>query len=131
MMFNMCLNRCREFGYVVVGFEYGEECYCGDFFNIVVVGVIFCLEIECVIICVGNVLVICGGFGCLIIYFWIGIFFYSWGFFQDYCVGQYQYLVNGVNCLFIIQEIIIGKVFFIFKGGIGFGNEIGVYEFDM
>ncbi|CAP60434.1 uncharacterized protein PODANS_1_7300 [Podospora anserina S mat+] len=128
---NMCLNRCREFGYAAAGLEYGEECYCGDPPNIAAAGATFRPETECAITCAGNASAICGGLGRLTTYFWTGTPLYSWGFPQDYRAGQYQHLVNGVNCPLITQETITGKVSFISKGGTGPGNETGVYELDM
>ncbi|KAK4168541.1 putative copper radical oxidase [Cladorrhinum sp. PSN259] len=128
---NMCLNRCREFGYHAAGLEYGEECYCGDPANIATAGATFRPESECAIPCAGNSSAICGGLSRLTTYFWTGAPLYSWTFPQDYRAGQYQFFTNGVNVPLITQETITGKVSFISKGGTGPGNETGVYELDI
>ncbi|KAL2199244.1 glyoxal oxidase like protein [Corynascus similis CBS 632.67] len=126
----MCLDRCAEFGYHAAGFEYGQECYCGDPANMATRGATFVSEEECNIPCAGNASAICGGLARLTTYFWTGTPFYSWDFPKDYRAGKYEFLVDGVNIPLITQETITGKVSFISKGATGPGNETGAYEFD-
>lgn len=128
---NMCLNKCRDFGYHAAGMEYGEECYCGDPANIAARGATFRPESECAIPCAGNSSAICGGLSRLTTYFWTGTPLYSWSFPQDWRAGQYEFFVNGVNIPLITQETITGKVTFLSKGGTGPGNETGAYELDI
>ncbi|KAM7191558.1 putative fungistatic metabolite [Naviculisporaceae sp. PSN 640] len=128
---NMCLNRCREYGYMAAGLEYGEECYCGDPANIAAQGATFRPESECGVVCPGNSSAICGGGSRLTTYFWTGTPFYSWTFPQDWRAGQYQLLIGGLNIPLMTMESITGKVQFISKGGTGPGNETGVYELDL
>ena len=128
---NMCLNRCREFGYMAAGIEWGEECYCGDPANVATSGATFRPESECGVVCPGNSSSICGGGSRLTTYFWTGTPFYSWSFPQDYRAGQYQFLIGGRNIPLMTMETIKGKVSFISKGGTGPGNETGAYELDI
>lgn len=128
---NMCLNKCREFGYPAAGLEYGEECYCGDQPNVAAAGATFRPEAECGIVCAGNASAICGGLSRLTTYFWTGTPFYVFDYPQDYRAGQYEFFVNGLNVPLITQETITGKVSFISKHGTGPGNETGAYELDV
>jgi hypothetical protein len=126
----LCLNRCKQFGYAAAGLEYGEECYCGDPENIATRGATFTPESECAIPCAGNPQAICGGLSRMTTYFWTGEPLYEWDFPQDWRAGQYQFLVDGVTIPLITQETITGKVSFISKHGTGPGNETGAYEYD-
>lgn len=104
MILEICLDRCVEFGYMVVGLEYGEECYCGDLENMNIVGFEFVDELDCGVLCFGDFLVICGGGLRFFIYFWEGDLFYFWIFFVEglVVVGFYDFFIGGVVILFIM-----------------------------
>ena len=57
-----CLSLCSQFDYMAGGTEYGQECWCGDYGDIVNVNrTTLAPESDCNTVCSGNATQICGG----------------------------------------------------------------------
>ncbi|KOS19608.1 putative fungistatic metabolite [Escovopsis weberi] len=130
---DQCLKQCATFGYMAAGLEYGDECYCGDPFNIQTVGSTKRPESECNIPCTGNGSAICGGGSRLTTYFWTSDPLYSWTFPEagSSAAGEYKFLVPGVCVPLMTSQSINGKVMFLEKWGTGPPNSTGAYELDL
>ena len=42
-----CLKQCSDYGYMSGGMEYGDECYCGDYTDVINAGLGFAPESDC------------------------------------------------------------------------------------
>ncbi|KAI8942832.1 hypothetical protein NX059_000872 [Plenodomus lindquistii] len=125
-----CLTRCQEFGYMVGGMEYSEECYCGDIDQIEQKGGVAVAESECNMACSGDPEAICGAGNRLSWYQWKGDPLYVWGYPTGAAAGQYKFLVGGPIIPLITQPGINGKVTLLEKHGTGAPNTTGAYELD-
>jgi hypothetical protein len=125
-----CLGKCREFGYMAAGMEYGEECYCGDLEGIQQQGSQQVAESDCNTACPGDPTAICGSGNRLTWYKWTGDPLYVWQYPQGIAAGQYKFLVGGPIIPLIAQPGINGKVTMLEKHGTGAPNTTGAYELD-
>ncbi|KAH7084811.1 copper radical oxidase-like protein [Paraphoma chrysanthemicola] len=125
-----CLGRCKQFGYMAAGLEYGEECYCGDLDGIERVGAKPVPESECNTACPGNPEAICGQGLRLTWYKWEGEPLYVWQYPTGAAAGIYEFLVGGPIIPLIAQPGVNGKVTLLEKHGTGAPNTTGAYELD-
>ncbi|KAH7094455.1 hypothetical protein FB567DRAFT_4112 [Paraphoma chrysanthemicola] len=125
-----CLSKCKQFGYMAAGLEYGEECYCGDLDGIERVGAQPVPESECNTACPGNPEAICGQGLRLTWYKWEGEPLYVWQYPTGTSAGRYQFLVGGPIIPLIAQPGVNGKVTLLEKHGTGAPNTTGAYELD-
>jgi hypothetical protein len=125
-----CLGKCKEFGYMAAGMEYGVECYCGDLDGIGKSGSKAVADTECNTACPGNPEAICGSGSRLSWYKWEGKPLYVWQYPQGTAAGRYEFLVGGPIIPLIAQPGINGKVTLLEKHGTGAPNTTGAYELD-
>jgi hypothetical protein len=125
-----CLGRCKEFGYMAAGMEYGEECYCGDLDGVEKMGAKVAPETECSTPCSGAPDAICGAGNRLSWYKWTGTPLYVWQYPKGIAAGQYKFLVGGPIIPLIAQPGVNGKVTLLEKHGTGAGNSSGAFEMD-
>ncbi|KAF2025478.1 galactose oxidase [Setomelanomma holmii] len=125
-----CLGKCKEFGYMAAGMEYGEECYCGDLDGIETIGAMPVDESECNTACPGNPEAICGQGLRLTWYKWEGEPLYVWRYPTGIAAGRYEFLVGGPIIPLIAQPGVNGKVTLLEKHGTGAPNTTGAYELD-
>jgi hypothetical protein len=125
-----CLGKCKQFGYMAAGMEYGQECYCGDLDTITSSGSTVAPESECNTPCPGKPDAICGAGNRLSWYKWVGDPLYTWQYPTGAGAGQYQFLVGGLIIPLISQPGVNGKVTLLEKHGTGAGNSTGAFELD-
>jgi hypothetical protein len=125
-----CLGKCKEFGYMAAGMEYGSECYCGDLDGITKNGATTVAESDCNTACPGNPEAICGAGSRLTWYKWTGQPLYVWQYPQGTAAGRYEFLVGGPIIPLIAQPGINGKITLLEKHGTGAPNTTGAYELD-
>ncbi|RPA85829.1 hypothetical protein BJ508DRAFT_411799 [Ascobolus immersus RN42] len=124
-----CLSRCSEYGYGSGGMEFGKECFCGDYSEILAAGAAIRPESECNTPCTGNPEKICGGGGRISYYSWRGNL-EKWNYPAGDAAGRYEFLIGGVVIPLITTPGINGKITFVEKFGTGALNTTGAYEFD-
>jgi hypothetical protein len=125
-----CLGKCKEFGYMAAGMEYGVECYCGDLDGIESSGSKAVADTECNTACPGNPEAICGSGSRLSWYKWEGQPLYVWQYPQGTAAGRYEFLVGGPIIPLIAQPGVNGKISLLEKHGTGAPNTTGAYELD-
>lgn len=125
-----CLGKCKEYGYMAAGMEYGEECYCGDVEGIAKAGSTKAPDSDCATACPGAPEAICGAGNRLTWYKWTGTPLYVWQYPKGTAAGRYEFLVGGPIIPLIAQPGINGKVNLLEKHGTGAPNTTGAYEFD-
>ena len=127
-----CLKRCSGFGYMSGGMEYGNECYCGDYSDIVAAGYGFAPEVDCNMGCSGNATSICGA-GNRISYFnWTGTPITQWNYASGNAAGSYKFLIGGPIIPLMATLGLNNKVMFMEKFGTEpTANSTGVYELDL
>ncbi|KAL2065736.1 hypothetical protein VTL71DRAFT_3406 [Oculimacula yallundae] len=126
-----CLSLCSRFGYPAGGMEFGSECYCGDFSDIVNAGATMRPDSECNMACSGDPNTICGAGERISYYAWNGDPLYTWDRPTGVAAGEYQFLIGGVVIPIITSQTITGKVTFLEKFGTGAPNTTGAYELDL
>lgn len=125
-----CLGKCKEYGYMAAGMEYGEECYCGDIEGIEQQNSQVRPESECNTACPGNPEAICGQGNRLSWYKWTGDPIYVFSYPTGPAAGQYQLIGSGPIIPLISQPAINGKVSLLEKHGTGTTGTTGAFEFD-
>ncbi|KAH3904930.1 hypothetical protein HBI56_170560 [Parastagonospora nodorum] len=125
-----CLGKCKEYGYMAAGMEYGEECYCGDVEGIAKAGSTKAPDSDCATACPGAPEAICGAGNRLTWYKWTGTPLYVWQYPKGTAAGRYEFLVGGPIIPLIAQPGINGKINLLEKHGTGAPNTTGAYEFD-
>ncbi|EEB91925.1 hypothetical protein MPER_09643 [Moniliophthora perniciosa FA553] len=111
-----CLNQCAAFGYTAAGLEYGEECYCGDSFDIIPRGGHKVPESACSTLCSGDILHYCGSNLHMNVYIWNGTV-NIWH--KPAITGRYEFFVPVVVVPLIATVGINDKVTFLEKAGTG------------
>jgi hypothetical protein len=125
-----CLGKCKEYGYMAAGLEYGEECYCGDLDGVTKQKAQTVAESECSTPCPGNPEAICGQGNRLSWYKWTGDPLYVWSYPTGPAAGRYEILVNGPIIPLIAQPSINGKINLLEKHGTGQTPSTGAWEMD-
>jgi hypothetical protein len=125
-----CLNRCAQYGLQAGGLEYGQQCFCGDSFDIPA-GAAIVDDSQCNTLCSGDNLHYCGAGNLLAYYTWEGETpLYDWSYASSNAAGEYQFLIGGVVVPLMTTVNINGKVTFLENFGTGPPNTTGAYEFD-
>ncbi|OKL57192.1 hypothetical protein UA08_07338 [Talaromyces atroroseus] len=124
-----CLSRCQEYGFQAAGLEYGEQCFCGDTFDIGP-DVEIVSDSQCNMICTGDTIHYCGAGNLLSYYIWENSTT-LWTYASGNDAGLYQFLIGGVVVPLMTTVNINGKVTFLEKWGTGPPNTTGAYELDL
>jgi hypothetical protein len=126
-----CLSRCQEYGFQAAGMEYGEQCFCGDTFDIGP-DVQTVPDSQCDQLCTGDTIHYCGAGNLLSYYVWEGdTALYQWTYASGNDAGLYEFLIGGVVVPLMTTVNINGKVTFLEKWGTGPPNTTGAYELDL
>jgi WSC domain len=116
-----CLNTCGQYGYMVGGPEYGDECYCGTDGDYQANGAVLAPDTDCqVMACPGNASEYCANGNRIAYYKWSGKTpLYTWNYPQGNAAGTYSLLIGGVTVPLMTTVGINGKVTFLEKSGTG------------
>lgn len=131
-----CLSQCQKFGYATAGTEYGDECWCGDWQQVLDAGATVRPDSECQTLCSAdqgkNGGHYCGGGARLSLYTWTGPLLESWTYASGADAGAYQFLIGALNIPLIVTPARNGKVTFVSKWGTEpANNSTGAYELDL
>ncbi|TFK51378.1 copper radical oxidase [Heliocybe sulcata] len=126
-----CLTQCATFGYPAAGLEYGEQCFCGDVWDVPANSGGFAAESQCNMACSGDPIHLCGGESRLSLYYWDQTSdpLYVWHTPDN--IGQYEFLIGGIVIPLVATVGINNKVSFVEKYGTGPPNSTGAYELDV
>jgi hypothetical protein len=115
-----CIEQCQKYGFPAAGVEYGEECYCGDYSDVVATGPTIQLDTDCSMPCAGNASALCGSGGRLQTYFWNSTTALNgWKYPAEVDAGAYKYFMGGVVVPLMTTYNVNGKVTFLEKFGTG------------
>ncbi|QIW95400.1 hypothetical protein AMS68_000918 [Peltaster fructicola] len=131
-----CVAQCQRFGYGIAGTEYGQECWCGDWQNVLDAQATLRPDSECNMLCSAdqgkNGGHYCGGGSRLALYNWTGPLLTNWNYASGLDAGAYQFLIGGVNIPLVTAPARNGKVTYMSKFGTEpANNSTGAYELDL
>ena len=111
---DLCLSSCQAFGFPSGGVEFGYQCFCGDWSDVLFAQSLGGGQIQpdsqCTMPCPGNQQYICGDGNRITFYNWTGTPLYNWHYPTGPDMGEYSLLIGGLVVPLMTSVNINGKI---------------------